>query len=201
MKTIIITLLLAMALVINSCSKDDKNSLTAPTTDGSGTLSFLLDGKVWRPKTSFNFPITKPSHSLSMLPIEYDSISGNKVNDLIGIGISAYNEDTYYIFFLKIDSILTEGKYKIKEVLFNKGFDQSYNRFDTLSNSNFVNITKIHRDYKPPFVDVNNALYPGYYSEESYISGTFEMTLKNRFGDSVVITNGRFDLKAREYYE
>jgi hypothetical protein len=34
---------------------------------------------------------------------------------------------------------------------------------------------------------------------DSYVSGTFEMTLKNKNGDSVVISNGRFDLKNKTY--
>ncbi len=81
--------------------------------------------------------------------------------------------------------------------MFSKGFNQNYNIVESLSNSNFVNITKIHRDYKSHVEGEDNW---GYYTMGSYISGKFEMTLKNKNGDSVVITDGRFDLMKQAYY-
>ena len=185
---------------INGCSKDDENSLTSPSTNGKGTLSFLLDGKVWRPKTESNFPFTNSSHLMGISPIEYDTINGNKVNDLVLINIGARHYYKNHLLIIKIDSVLNVGKYKIKEAFFSAGFDQNYNRFDTTSSSNYVEITKIHRDYKPAWLDVNNSLCQGSYTEKSYVSGTFSITLKNRFGNTVVITDGRFDLKAKDYY-
>ncbi len=202
MRKFIITILLTSMFLISGCGKDDddENSLTSPSTNGKGTLSFLLDGIVWRPKTISTFPF-QSSHGMEITPIEYDTNSRNKANELLLISIGGNQYDKNHIFIIKIDSVLYEGKYKIKEALFSMGFDQIYNRFDTLSSSNFANITKIHRVYKPAHVDQFNVLYWGGYTEESYVSGTFSVTLKNKNGngDSVVITDGRFDLKNTSY--
>lgn len=200
MKTIIITLLLTMAFIINSCSKDDENSLTAPTTDGSGTLSFLLDGKVWRPKTSFNFPTMIEATILKMVAIEYDTVSGNVVNDYFKLHLWAYNEDKNQNLIFDIDSVLYAGKYKIKEALWVGESAHFDDRFNIMSSSDYVEITKIHRDYKPAYTEKDNHFYWGYYTMDSYVSGKFSMTLKNKRGDSIVITNGRFDLKNAQIY-
>ncbi|MDT3739609.1 MAG: hypothetical protein RO257_08925 [Candidatus Kapabacteria bacterium] len=192
-----IVLLLASILMLFSCGKEDENSLTAPTTDGKGTLSFLLDGEVWRPKTEFYIPVTPASHGMEISVIQYDTNNGNKANELILFHIGARNIDKNNYFSIEIDSVLFEGKYSIKEALFSKGFNQNYNIVESLSNSNFVNITKIHRDYKSHVEGEDNW---GYYTMGSYISGKFEMTLKNKNGDSVVITDGRFDLMKQAYY-
>ncbi len=200
MKKLIIAILLLSMIALSACSGDDENSLTAPTTEGKGSLSFLLNGEVFRPQGRSNFPFSTPSHNMLQLVAEYDS-SKNKANDLFNIEIWARNNHKAQAFWLNIDSILYEGKYKIKEATFQYEDvkDGVYKLVDSLSNSNFVNITKIQRDYKPAFFDDFGVSYGGQYTMDSYVSGTFEMTLKNKNGDSVVITKGRFDLKNQEY--
>ncbi|MDT3739110.1 MAG: hypothetical protein RO257_06355 [Candidatus Kapabacteria bacterium] len=200
MKKYLLAILLSSLMMIFGCGKDDdENSLTAPTTDGKGTLSFLLNGEVWRPQSSSDFPFSTSSHRMLQLVTEYDS-SKNKTNDLFNIEIEAGNNHKNQGFRLNIDSILYEGKYRIKEVVFTyndkiKKYGY-YKLVDSISNSNFVNITKIHRDY---IQYVEGEYTWGHYTMDSYVSGTFEMTLKNMNGDSVVITDGRFDLKNQEY--
>jgi major membrane immunogen (membrane-anchored lipoprotein) len=198
MKKYIITILLTSMILISGCGKDDQNSLTAPSTNGEGTLSFLLDGVVWRPLAHSKFPYGYSSHGMELFIIEYDS-SKNKTNDLFKIEIGGVNEDKNHLFNFKIDSVLNEGKYRIKEAEFIMEYNNRYNQIGSDINSNFVNITKIHLVYKPAFSDQFNVLYGGQYTMDSYVSGTFSMKLKNKKGDSVVISDGRFDLKYKSY--
>lgn len=192
MKKILIAILLSSFILFFSCGEDDENSLTATTTDGKGTLSFLLDGEVWRPKTKFRIPVTPASHGMEITAIQYDTNTHNRANELLFIDIGATNWDKKHFFFLKIDSVLHEGQNKIKEAEFISEYNNRYKIIGTDLNSNFVNITKIHRDYIPY---VEGEYIWGHYTMDSYVSGTFEMTLKNKNGDSIVITDGRFDLK------
>ncbi len=199
MKKYMLTILLTSIFIISGCGKDDdENSLTAPSTNGKGTLSFLLDGAVWRPFAHSNFPYGYSSHGMEQFVIEYDS-SKNKTNDLIKIRIWGRNEDNNQFFNFSIDSIIYDGKYEIKEAEFITKYNIRYNLIGADLNSNYVSISKIHRDYKPAFVDQFNVLYAGQYTMDSYVSGTFSMTLKNKSGDSVIITDGRFDLKNQAY--
>src|SRR5690606_16748192 len=115
MKKSLIAVLLSSMFLVFSCGDDEENSLTSPTTNGKGTMSFLLDGKVWRPYRGSNFPFSSPSHRMRILATEYDS-SKNKANDLFNMEIGAGNGNQG--FNLKIDSVLYEGKYRIKEAVF-----------------------------------------------------------------------------------
>jgi hypothetical protein len=190
------TVLLSSMFLVFSCGDDDENSLTSPTTNGKGTMSFLLDGKVWRPKTKFYIPVTPASHGMEISVIQYDSNNYNRANELILISIGAQNYDNNQLISFKIDSVLHEGQYLLKEAEFISDYNNRYNILGVDLNSNFVNISKIHRDYKP---HVEGERLWGGYTMDSYVSGTFEMTLKNLDGDSVIITNGRFDLMNRSY--
>lgn len=198
MKKILIAVLLSSMFLVFSCGDDDENSLTSPTTNGKGTMSFLLNGKVWKPEASFgHFPYSGTSISLLIDVTEYDS-SKNKANDLINVYIWARRNNKAHSLEFKVYNILHEGKYQVKEAVFrdeNKT-DGVYKLVDSLSNLNFINFTKIHRVYKS---HVEGEYKWGHYTSESYVSGTLEMTLKNKNGDSVVISNGRFDLMFRPY--
>jgi len=198
MKTIIITLLLAMAFVINSCSKDDENSLTAPTTNGSGTLSFLLDGKVWRPKTSFNFPNTIYSHALFVEPQFLDS-TYNKLNEFVKISIVANRNDGKEDLEFVVDNILDEGIYQVKKARF--WLEKNTFYLDTLNlNKCFVEIYKINQEYLDAYLDtVSLERIKGRYSGNTIISGKFEIYLVSNSGHKIQITNGRFDLKNQDY--
>jgi hypothetical protein len=157
MKKLIKAILLMSMIILGSCGDDDENSLTAPTTEGKGSLSFLLNGEVWRPLAHSNFPYGYSSHGMEQFATEYDS-SKNKANDLFKIRIWGRNEDNNQFFNFTIDSIMYDGKYEIKEAEFISEYNNRYNILKTDLNSNYVILSKIHRDYKPAYVDDRNVL-------------------------------------------
>jgi hypothetical protein len=187
-------------IALSACGgeEDDENSLTSPSTSGKGTLSFLLNGEVWRPLVQSDFPFTPFSHGMEKIITDYNS-DKNKASDMLNIRIWGRHMGKNHFFYFTLDSVLYEGKFKVKQAEYKTEHNDRYNQIGFDLNSNFVILSKIHRDYKPAYVDDRNVLTWGHYTMDSYVSGTFEMTLKNKNGDSVVITNGRFDLKNQSY--
>ena len=86
MKKLIITILFSSMIALSACGDGDENSLTSPSTSGKGTISFLLNGEVFRPQASSNILFAQQSHRMIQLVTEYDS-SKNKANDFFNIEI------------------------------------------------------------------------------------------------------------------
>ncbi len=197
-KYLLIPIIILIMISMNGCSKDDENSLTSPSTNGKGTLSFLLDGIVWKPKTSFNFPTMMYSHAMFVEPQILDS-TGNRVNDLVKITIVANRNEGLEDLEFFADDILGLGVYQIKNARF--WLEKKSYFLDTLINDkNFFEITNISKDYIDAYFNTaTNKIMAGRYSGNTIISGKFEIHLVSNTGQKMQITDGRFDLKNQAY--
>lgn len=202
MKTLKYLAILIFFIILVGCSDENNNSLTAITQNGEGTISCKLGGEIWLPKSGEGlWGLKRISHYLHSFVIEFDSsYTYNKVNELMYVEFNLGNGDKFLT--VKMDSVLDIGKYYIKNAKFNNDakFYGAYEIYDSDMDSNFVNITYIKRDYiQASYDEFRKQWNWGYYSENTIISGTFNFILRNKAGEIVRITNGRFDMKNWNY--
>lgn len=179
MKTKSILLLVIIAFFCTSmmcdCDDDSPNEPQLPpeTTIGANTFGCLIDGKVWRNKTSF------PYSSLSISQLSEDwliIIANNYLDDTIStIGLN-----------IRIKSIM-EKKYELDTsncfIVYSKIYEEgNYSCVWSKESSNYVNSTG--------FIELTR-----FDIQKGIVSGKFEANLSNSDCGTISITEGRFDLK------
>lgn len=173
------TLLLGLIICFTTCKKDDKGaSATLPeaTQEGKNTMGMKINGKVWTPYYACGFysnPCGAVEFSYNQYPTTPYYFNGSFTRDI--------NKDftSLTITSLPGATISTLGdKYDSLNV--------SFTNYST-PNVPWIDYTK---SYKPK----GNFTVTKIDSINKILSGTFSFTLYGS-GDSVVITDGRFDYK------
>lgn len=104
--------MLILLMQLSGCSEDE-NSLTAATTRGEGTISFLMNDTLFLPKGRCEIISANFSHILSIEPTNYDT-SYNKLDDYIQMNIYVYNKNKNIRLYMTIDSVKEKNMYQIK---------------------------------------------------------------------------------------
>lgn len=175
-----IKIILLLLLLTCSCKRDD--ILPDATQDGRNTLGMLIDGKIW---TAYF-----PGIQLEASDLIVNYYSNRQLLLITAVNSSKNNqEQRFYAYAQKIkstgnfnfscrqDFVYTECKdcnYCVDSTRFENGGDcvGSFMLVDsTLSNLNITRIDTMKR----------------------IISGKFSLKLKNRTGNQINITEGRFD--------
>ena len=173
-----ISLITVLVLIITSssnCKKgglfDDK--LPAATQEGKNTCGFLVNGKVWLPErggfdyVSCDYDETYNGGTFNIHGVQYESGSNSKHTSF---GIGGFDIKNVGVYKLnvhadKVASFTTSDPFCM------------YQWFDTIPNHNaFLNITKLDK--------INRI-----------VSGTFEFALTRTGFETIIVTQGRFDMK------
>ncbi|POY34660.1 hypothetical protein C3K47_19115 [Solitalea longa] len=179
MKTLLLSLLVILVFTAANCRKQndlEPNGLPPATQEGKNTFGFLLNGEPWSP-LGFN--------GRANLSIDYDSQYKRGIFNIAAYRIIKESGNEQAIGFGLRDS-LNDLSIPAKLLLGNKTLfgltfiteNCTYDYFDegTYKKGDLV-ISKLDRTKR-------------------IISGTFNATLsKEGCGDTIKITNGRFDLK------
>jgi hypothetical protein len=179
--TIFCTITLFFLCVNQSCKKSFPPQLTLPpiTEQGYNTFGCKVDGRIWIPNAKCNF-FTDPCRAIFV-----SVIPANNINKLpVGISISAAN----------ISGAGSTHFHLVSKYISNPPatyISMPGNIFDSLDIEYLTgNVTIYHvSPFKPGAVEINklDAL-------NGIVSGTFAFNLYDAYGDSVVVSDGRFDL-------
>ncbi|MGC4129942.1 MAG: DUF6252 family protein [Bergeyella sp.] len=175
MKTKYLFFITLLSLCILSCrDKDqDPNVLPEATQHGANTGGALVDGKVWvasTKKTTDTDCEVYNGHTL--ITIHLIGISNNSSISIIA-SIENFEINKTYILFGNPDTGPNFANY----------FDANSKGYSTQPNSEYMGKIKI----TALNMDLSNA--------PNYISGTFEFKAVDKDGNTVNITEGRFDKK------
>ena len=181
MKHTIWLLLIGVVFCFAKCEKEnpiDSNNNNIPglppaTQTGANTLGFLLNGVPWTPAGPNNLSLDyDPGFNNGIVSlVAYRQIQ-NTDNSVFALGII----DSLKIMSIPISILIRTGS--LAQASFTDKEFCARIHFDTsVSRSGILNVTKLDRA---------NGIF----------SGTFEIKLFNpNCGDTISITNGRFDLK------
>lgn len=169
-----ILLLISVFLLLTTCKKNNTPSTSLPpaTQTGDNTFGCKVNGEVWVPYypcVSFG----NPCQEMQVSVINYVDSDGYKLNVGIGVGRK-------------------EGE---KESFFNIGFPANkvgniYDsaRIEYLNDNSLIPFGVIH--YKPGVFEITKLD-----TINKIISGVFNLNLYNGSGDSIIVTDGRFDFQ------
>ena len=178
MKKLITGLLILTVFCFAECKKNkpDSNGLPAATQEGKNTLGFLLNGEPWKPE-GFS--------GVGNLSIDYDQGFNNGILGIVAYRTISSSDKTQFILGI-IDSLnfrnapftLIVKKKSIAALSFSTKKYCDILHVDTaIYQTGSITISKLDRINK-------------------IVSGTFEGILfKQMCGDTIKITNGRFDMK------
>jgi len=182
-------IILFVFLFCTSCKKNRPSNVLPPITQiGANTFGCKINGQVWVPHYQCDSYCMgcveladniRPVYSTSMFPLRFSMQAGKSeapYSGIFSIGPASLRgltmEDLSYI-------------YKVGNVFDSLGID-------FITNSGY---------YTPPNGDPNNIFQiTKLDTVNKIISGIFSFTLYSSFTDSVVITDGRFDLQIRGQY-
>jgi hypothetical protein len=169
--------ILSCSLLFHSCTKtpDEPDPVPTPTpctnclppitTEGKGTFGCKVNGNVWLTKGAWGNPATVMRYSDTLL------------------NIYGFNDKDKSTVALYLSPVLDSGFYNFQTAPFtysSVAYSPSYNQSETFSSSpatvGFLKIIK----FQPYTTGI--------------ISGTFEFDVYNSEGDTLHITEGRFDL-------
>jgi hypothetical protein len=178
MKKLIITSLIFTLFSFAKCSKEkiDNNGLPPPTETGKNTLGFFLNGEPWTPQ---GFSGT------ANLSIDYDPNFNNGILGIVAYRTISSNDKTQFIIGIadSLNFLIPPVRLFIKKKSIagasysNKNYCDINHNDTTIFNSGELTLTKL---------DKTNRI----------IAGTFDAILyKPDCGDTVKITQGRFDMK------
>lgn len=152
--------------------KSELEKLPAITTEGKNTFGCLVNGKAWIPESNFS--------GISEMGAGY-----SKTDKDLSIDATIKTKDIFESFLITIQPI-------------NHNTIDSFQLVEQIAfKTSFANYTLIEPQ-KPSFE--TDSLTTGFChilrfdSTASIVSGTFYFKAKNQKGDSVEITNGRFDI-------
>jgi len=171
-KTILLLALITITCTSMMCECDDKTTyepqLPPETTTGANTFGCLVNGKVWR-----NGGVGFPNLSLSLNTLRDSTLIIEALRN---------NNETKDGFALYItNNLISEKKYIL----------DSINVFFYYSAYNIVNNNSCtYQKWGKGFIELTR-----FDLKNNIVSGRFEATLYNTECDSIVITQGRFDLK------
>ncbi len=178
MKKIILASLIISLFSFSKCKKDkpDSNGLPSATQTGANTLGFLLNGQPWTPK-GFNGSTTN-------LSISVDEGYKNGTFNITAYKIINGTNKQYLAFGIadSLNFLSPPVSIEIGKPLFGLLFTNSICTYDGF---NDTLIYKRGQLTLSKFDKINRI-----------ISGTFMVTFfKNSCGDTLKVTEGRFDLK------
>ena len=185
MKNIYIFSVVIAFLFCASCKKDQPPNVLPPDTlppitqTGANTFGCKINGQVWVPY----YPCID-TYWNGAVELEYGFNSPNKNSVLpMGFGMIAQNSNDQNFLTIGTIGTIIYGKGNIIDTSLSIGFfnDTGYYRLLGGDPNNIFQITKL---------DTVNKI----------VSGIFSFTLYASFSDSVVITDGRFDLQITEQY-
>lgn len=175
--------LLLISILGGQCKKhiNHKEDVLPPITqDGKNTFGCKINGKVWVPyypcfklpagATALAYEI-RPFYDTAVLPIFFSLRAGNNANGGSG-------------FFIGQNSTISDRIFRVGNVMdsllisFTTGTGYSYYNFDTLPGS-------LPKEFLITKLDTVKGI----------VSGTFAFTLYSGPGDSIVFSDGRFDLQ------
>ena len=183
-KTIIYTFLLLLVLSVQrcQCKKDDTipkpmptpqpipcdTCLPAITTTGQNTFGCRVNGKVWLPKTTpFNIPALWVEYTLQQLSVH------------------GYNSDRKEYIDIDLGPILDTGLY----IFYSSQLSMQWARF--VNESSTI-------DFHADTIFKGNMHLTRFDPVNGFMSGTFDFDVYDKYhkfnGDTVHITDGRFDL-------
>lgn len=178
MKKVLIFIVIISFYCFAGCKKDkqDINGLPPPTQDGNNTLGFLINGQPWRPQGN---------NGTGNLSIDFDSGFNNGILGIVAYRTLSSADKTQFILGI-IDSLnyktapftLVIKKKSIGGLSFStSSYCDILHTDTTIFETGTISISKLDRTSR-------------------IISGTFEGVLfKQICGDTVRITDGRFDMK------
>ena len=178
MKNSILLLLIAFVFCFAQCQKDkiDSNGLPPATQEGKNTLGFLLNGQPWTPQGN---------SGTGNLSIDFDQGFNNGILGIVAYRTLSASDKTQFILgiadslnFLNSPFTLIIKKKSIGGMSFStKNYCDILHTDTTIYESGKINISKLDR--------INRI-----------VAGTFEGILfKQICGDTLKITEGRFDMK------
>ena len=160
------------------CNKDkiDSSGLPPATQEGKNTLGFMLNGQPWTPKGS---------NGTANLSIDFDPGFKNGIMGIVGYRTISASDKTQFIF--GITDSLNIKTAPFTELIYKKSICglsfSTKNYCDILHND--TSIFETGRIYITKLDRINRI-----------VSGTFEGVLfKEICGDTIKITEGRFDMK------
>ncbi len=178
MRTLIFSLLIISIFSFAKCNKDkiDSNGLPPATQEGKNTLGFLLNGQPWTPK-GFN--------GTSNLSIDYDQGINNGILGIVAYRTISSFDKTQFILGI-VDSL------NFKTSPFTLAVKEKSIGALSYSNKNYCDVnhydTTIYEDGRISITKLDRT--------NRIISGTFAGVLfKQVCGDTIKITEGRFDMK------
>ena len=175
-----LTMFLSFATL--SCKKSYPPKLTLPpiTEQGYNTFGCMVDGQVWLPNAKCNF-FTDPCRAIHVAVLA----PNNRDKLPIGISISAAritSEGSSYFHLVSKYISNPPATY----------ISMPGNIFDSLDIQYLTgNFAMYHvSSYKPGTVEITKLD-----SLNGIVSGAFAFNLYNAYGDSLVVTDGRFDFR------
>ena len=178
MKKIITAFSILFVFCFAHCKKSniDSNGLPPATEEGKNTLGFLLNGQPWKPQGN---------SGIGNLSIDFDSGFNNGILGIVAYRTLSSSDKTQFILgiadslnFKTAPFTLVIMKKSIGGLSFStSSYCDILHTDTTIYETGKINITKLDRTSR-------------------IISGTFEGVLfKQICGDTVRITDGRFDMK------
>lgn len=178
MKNLTPLLLFSIVFCFAQCKKNkpDNNGLPAATQEGKNTLGFLLNGQPWAPQGN---------SGTGNLSIDFDQGFNNGILGIVAYRTISASDKTQFILgiadslnFKTAPFTLITKKKSIGGLNFStKNYCDILHTDTTIYESCKINITKLDRTSR-------------------IVSGTFEGILyKQLCGDTIKITDGRFDMK------
>jgi hypothetical protein len=183
-KVLIITLLLFLV----SC--EDSSSPNYLDKDELGYFSFEVDGKFWYPKTDMDIFMPYYSHFASMLPIDK-----NDTESYFKMAVEATNINMNSYLRFPVDSIEGEGRYNIKDTIFNSDFSGYYDIFEFVINdivySKVIESKSwINLEYLSKVENINDF---------DTVKATFQIECYND-ADTITLRNGFFYMYLGRHY-
>ncbi len=178
-----------MLIATISCKKSTQSLELPPITEsGNNTFGCKVNGQVWVPYWRFSSIWTEPPE-LDYLIQPIDSISSLPIKILINAGNST-NGQSYFSF--RQGYLLSDHIYGPGNIIDSLTIEYMLGSGTTYSNFQVYQVSSTPRYFQISKLDTTNKI----------VSGTFAFTLytsNNNTLDSMVITDGRFDLQIGSY--
>ena len=180
-KGIIGSLLFAAVLLQINCKKSTPLETLPPITqEGKNTFGCKIDNEIWLPNNKCDF-FTSPCSAIQVTVLRPNNTAQLPVGINFSMGRKINSESSYFQFSTKFVGNTT-----------NNYISKPGNIFDSLEIQYITGNILIYQSssLKPGVVEIIKLD-----TEHQIIAGTFAFTLFSSRGDSIVVKDGRFDLK------